>query len=549
MAYAAPTLDEMFHGLSKAEQVERFEAFKAGMSAIHQKSITAARRGEIAFDPQKGAVIAPNAGDTIASLRGEISKAVSGDQLAAVESALQNIEKDLTLTSPLNNSTSGVTGLVPYNLDPVLSLLVPKELYFRNNTSRVKAIGQALEFRRITGVTNAGVGGVANATGFFQSSSASTAFGGVSLNRPGKISYAADKFVLPFKEFGFSDSVSLQAEFAGQGYTDLRQLSHTALIWAHFLGEERAMLNSTASALNVAGVTPTAANDTTGTGLPATSSSAVVVTFSSAYGETAPISAGTVTNATSGQGVKITYTGTVPVSAVAMNVYVTVSSTVYRASSVSTASGQTALAFAVYAAGVPSGDNSFPNTSGTALGYDGIINTIANNGGYVANNYGSISAVAEPGAFAQDAFISLYNSVMADPEAIVTTAAIRRAIAKSIQTSTSSQVANYRLTYETGSDGVRLGSLVSGIQNEATGSMVDLVTHRFMPAGVAVVLQKQLPFPDSGVSTCWEMHSVVDSLVIDWPQIGLTYDSSTYSLNTLAGRAPAWSGVITGLTA
>jgi len=309
------------------------------------------------------------------------------------------------------------------------------------------------------------------------------------------------------------------------------------------------MLNSTASALNVAGVTPTAANDTTGTGLPATSSSAVAVTFSSSYGETAPISAGTVTNATAGQGVKITYTGTVPASAVAMNVYVTVSSTVYRASSVSTASGQTALAFAVYAAGVPSGDNSFPNTSGTGLGYDGIINTIANNGGYVANNYGSISAVAEPGAFAQDAFISLYNSVMADPEAIVTTAAIRRAIAKSIQTSTSSQVANYRLTYETGSDGVRLGSLVSGIQNEATGSMVDLVTHRFMPAGVAVVLQKQLPFPDSGVSTCWEMHSVVDSMVIDWPQIGLTYDSSTYSLNTLAGRAPAWSGVITGLTA
>ena len=131
--------------------------------------------------------------------------------MAAVESAIANIEKDLTLVSPLNNSTSGVTGLVPYNLDPVLSLLVPKELYFRNKTARIKAVGQALEFRRITGVSNAGVGGVADALGgagsangggFFSSGSATNAFGGVSLNRPGKISYAADKFVLPFREFG-----------------------------------------------------------------------------------------------------------------------------------------------------------------------------------------------------------------------------------------------------------------------------------------------------------------------------------------------------------
>ena len=97
--------------------------------------------------------------------------------------------------------------------------------------------------------------------------------------------------------------------------------------------------------------------------------------------------------------------------------------------------------------------------------------------------------------------------------------------------------------------GFTIGSVVTAIANEATGKLVDILAHRFMPAGVAVILQNQLPFPDSGVSNCWEQHSVVDSMVIDWPQIGFTYDVSSYSLQTLAGRAPAWSGVLTNIVA
>ena len=538
MAYAAPTIDQLFGGLPAEQRVERFEAYKSALSAVHNKSLAAAREGRIEFDPQKGAVISES---PVARFRNDISKAVSGDQLAGIESALANIEKDLTLTSPLNNSTSGVTGLVPYNLDPVLSLLVPKELYFRNSVSRIKSIGQALEFRRITGVTNAGVGGVASVPGFFQSSSASTSFGGVSLNRPGKIAYAADKIVLPFQEFGYSDSVSMQAEFAGQGYVDLRSLSHTSLLWAHMLGEERAILNGSAVALSVSGLTFTGAADATGSGLPA-GSSTVQVTLSNSQGETAPLSAGTIT-AVAGQGAKVTWTGTIDNNALAINIYVTNGSNTYKATTPVTQSAVTGLAF-VASPAPAAADSTWSYTGSTGLSYDGIINTIINGGGYVNNAGGAVSST-EPGAVFQDALVSLFNSVMADPEAIVTTAAVRRALAKSIQTQAST--ASYRLNYETGSDGVVVGSLVKGIENEATGRMVELATHRFMPVGTAVVLTKQLPFPDSGVSACWEMHNVVDSMIIDWPQIGMTYDTSSYSLQTLAGRAPAWSGVISGL--
>jgi len=231
MALAAPSLDQMFSGLPADEQVKRFEAYKSALSTVQSNTLAAHRRGEISFDPQRGINKSVSTANRVAELTNEITKAVSGDQLAAVQSSLDglaDLQKDLTLTSPLNSSISGVSGLVPYDLDPVLSLLIPKELYLRNSIARIKAQGQALEFRRITGLSNAGVGGVGQTSSFFSSTSASTSFGGVSLNRPTKITYAADKIVKSFVEQGLSDSVSLQASFAGQGYTDLLSC-HTRL--------------------------------------------------------------------------------------------------------------------------------------------------------------------------------------------------------------------------------------------------------------------------------------------------------------------------------
>jgi len=553
MTIAAPSLDQMFHGLPADEQVKRFEAYKSALSTVQAQTLNSARRGELSFTPTVGITKSVSAASKIEELKTEITKAVSGDQLAAVESSLAglaDLQKDLTLTSPLNSTISGVSGLVPYNLDPVLSLLIPKELYLRNSTARIKAQGQALEFRRITGVSNAGVGGVANLSTFFNSTSASTSFGGVSLNRPTKITYAADKIVKSFVEQGVSDSVSLQAEFAGAGFSDLRQLSHTALIWAHFLGEERNMLNAVSTALSTSGLTFTASNDTTGTGLPATSSSAVYVTLSSAYGETAGVSAGTVTNATAGQGVKVAISGTVPYSAVAVNIYVVVSGTTYKTTTPLLSSAVAGLGYSSITGTYPSTDGSYNSSaagSNSATGYDGFISTFAQSGGYQKQFNGSVSAQNEAGGFLQDAFISLFNSTMADPEVVITTAAIRRALAAAIQTNSSN--AAYRLNYQTGDNGVVLGSLVNALQNEATGTMVELVTHRFMPAGVAIVHQKQLPFPDSGVSQTVEAHNVVDSMIIEWPQIGFSYDISSYTYGSLAFRAPAWSGIVTGLTA
>jgi len=554
MALAAPSLDQLFSGLPADEQVKRFEAYKSALSTIHASTLNGARRGEISFDPQRGITKSASTASRIEELKTEITKSVSGDQLAAVQSSLDGLAdltkagSEWTLTNPLNSTVSGVSGLVPYDLDPVLSLLIPKELYLRNSTARIKAQGQALEFRRITGLSNAGVGGVGNTSSFFNSNTASTSFGGVSLNRPTLITYAADKIVKSFVEQGLSDSVSLQAEFAGQGYTDLRQLSHTSLLWSHFLAEERNLMNAVSTALPTSGLgTVTGAVDATGSGLPGSGTGTVQVTLSSAYGETAPVSAGTITCA--GTGAKVTWTGSAPYGAVAVNIYVTVGSTVYRASTVSLASGVTGLAFATYAAGVPSSDGSY-NTyaagSNSGTGYDGFVSTLSSLGGYQAQFNNTVASQSEPAGFVQDALVSLYNSTMADPEVIFTSANVRRALSKALQSQQSST--SYRFNYQTGSDGVNIGAMVTGVANEATGTMLDLVTHRFIPQGTMVIHQKQLPFPDSGVAQTVEVHNVVDSMILEWPQIGFTYDLSSYTYGTVAFRAPAWSGIITGIT-
>jgi hypothetical protein len=559
MALTAPSINELFAGVPESERLDRFEAYKAALSACHQKALTGASRGEIRFERNVGIVKSGQA-----AVMDVIEKSVSPEQLAAVQSALAttDINKEWTLTNPLQGAPYTSIGLVPYDLQPALELLIPKTFILRNSIARVGAVGQALEFRRILGVSNARVGGVANLNTFFNSNTNTQSFNGVTLNRPNLISYSADRIVKPYVEQGVSDSVSLQAEFAGKGYTDLRQLSHTSAIWAHMLGEENNMLNAVSTALNISGASATAATDSTvtGSGLPSTSSAAVLVTFSSAAGESQAFSAGTVSGS-AGAGVKLTSLVGVPAGTIAINIYVTVSSSsYYKGTTVlnNGASPTTFVSIGSTSAVLPStsADNGSANGNvfggGTAVGtsgYDGFISTFLTDSETGATAYkaavNGYLSTAEPGAEFQNAFVSLFNSVQADPDWIITTAAIRRELAKSIQQQGSPT--GYRLNYETGSDGFTIGSVVTAIANEATGKLVDVIAHRFMPAGVALVHSTQLPFPDSGVSTTVTANNVVDQMVIEWPQIGMSYDLSTYTYGTLAFHAPAWSGVLTGI--
>ena len=550
MAFTAPSIDQLFGGLPAEQRLDRFEAYKSALSVCQSNSLRAAKTGSVSFNGNS-LVKSASVEERIGEIRDLVTKGMSAEQIGDITSALDRVQdvtktsSEWTLTNPLNNSTSGVTGLVPYDLEPALALLVPRSFILRNSTSRIGGIGQAYEFRRILGVTNSNTGGVPNMSTFFNPTGTQAQFGPVTLNRPAKIQYAADKIVLSHVNQGVSDQVDLTAQFAGQGYTDLRQLSHTSTIWAHMLGEERNMLNGRASVINISGVTATAVTDTgtTGTGLPSLTSAPVLLTFSSSAGESQAISAGTIASGSTGNGIKLSALSSVPAGTIAINTYVTVSAGVYYKGTTVLTNGNSPTTFASVSA-LPS--TSADNGSGNSLGYDGYVSTLTNPalaGNVVALN--STLSQSVPGNDFQSVFYNLYSSVIADPDMILTTASIRKALAASIQQE--GTPTGYRLNYQTGSDGVTIGSVVTAIQNESTGKMVDVVAHPYMPAGVALVHSKTLPFPDSGVSETVQVVNVQDMIVLEWPQIQLSWDISTYQYGTLAFRAPAWSGAITNI--
>ena len=556
MAFAAPKVDELFGGLPAEQRVDRFEQFKSVMAECQSRSIRNAQSGATMFVRGEGIVKSANAGTDLDALRSEMTtKAMTPDQAADVQTALDRLaelNKDWTLTNPLSSSV-GTFGMVPYDLDPALALLVPRSFVVRNTVARVGGIGQAKEYRRITGVSNSGTGGVANLNTFFSSASVTSTWdnGNITRNRPAHINYAADRHVVSYTEQGVSDAVSMQSQFAGQGYADLRQLSHTAALWAHMIGEERNLITARGTATGytgalatpvIGGFTSAAATTTGGTLVGGTDTLYFKVTYDSGFGETVASAEGSRAVSGSNNSVTISAPSSLPAAAVRWWVYSGTTTGVYTSKTAVVGNVATILS-----AGSGSFTPSGTGASANAAAYDGLIATYTDTtqSGYVKRLNGTLST-SEPGAEFQDAFSSLFSSVIGDPDAILTDGATRRALARAIQQS-GGTATGYRINYD-GGDGVSIGSVVTGLVNETTGKLVDVVASPYIPAGVALVWTKSLPFPDSGVTTTTEVANVQDMMVIEWPVTSLNYELSTYQYGTMLHRAPAWSGAITGIT-
>ena len=142
---------------------------------------------------------------------------------------------------------------------------------------------------------------------------------------------------------------------------------------------------------------------------------------------------------------------------------------------------------------------------------------------------------------------NLYNSVKADPDEILMNGSDRKQLSDAIKGSAN---ANYRLQIsQDEATGVTFGSVVNGIVNETTGKSLDITVHPWLPQGVAPVLSYTLPIPDTEVSDVWANYLVQDYLGIQWPVTQFAYEFSTYFRGTFFCSAPAWNGIVSGITA
>ena len=478
--------------------------------------------------------------------------------LASQRMAMQEIQKDITLTSPLS------TSFAAFDLEAPSKLLTPRPTPLRNKLPRKKGVGTSHRVKRITGYTGTGTGGIGNTwPGITESTT--TAFGSISYERGPKISYAADDLVLPYNSYSLSDSVSFDANFSGLGYQDLRQLSSTSTLYATMLMEERMLLmaRGTASGYSGALTAPTFA-------LASPVASSQTALAANTYYVNVTADAGI-----SGSGFGESILGTEASTAVASGdvLTVTVSTAVAGALGyniyVGTATGAANLKYqgtlkgtgtftiqgatatnltgnnAAFTTSGAAASRASADTSAYATGYDGILPTVlGSNSGY-NNSINSTFSTSNPGVEYQTVFSRLYDAVKADPDEIFLNGADRKQLSDAIK---NGSTANYRLNLTQTETGDYVGgAVIGGLHNEITGKLVPMTVHPWLPQGVSPVLSYTLPIPDTEVSDVWSNFMVQDYMGIQWPVNQFAYEFSTYFRGTFFCTAPAWNGAVSGI--
>jgi hypothetical protein len=562
---------EMFSdATSTTERGDRLEALKEALNAAVERrdsgkdSFRAAPRSGDGYDGSPIGIIKGAGSDAraraerlemLADKFGSVTKSLGAEEQNQVTAALAELRemqgdfaKDITVSSPGN--------LHPYDLEEPAKQLVPRFSPLRNEIARTKGQGTAREYRRILGYTNTGMGGVPDQSIFFNSESDTGAptFGQLALRRGQKIEYAMDVKTLSYVEASVSDMVTWKAQFTNLGFESSRALSQMALLWAHMLGEEKAILYSRGSSSNGYGgaIAAPAAVTAVGTATGGSIGAAtyyVKVTARGGGGESVA-STEVNTGALSGSTNLITITvGTEPVGSLGYNLYVGTASGAETFQTSFVGNSYTLLSYATGGAAAPTAD-----TTSNANGYDGFLTVLADptQAGYVgrvnAPLYvaGSTTGVGDKPF--QDACAALYANVYADPDEIWLNAVQRRELADWVRSDTTG-ASSYRIMLQEGDSGMTIGGMVSGIMNESspTDKIMDLRVHPYMPSGCAFIRSRTLDIPNSGIGDTSQVIAVQDYMSVDWPEIQFTYDSSTYWYGSLCHYAPKWSAGLFGL--
>jgi hypothetical protein len=565
MAISQVKASDLFSDASNAKDAAlRNEEFNSelnksiGNSVTDPSAIMAIKSGSATF--------AQAAGDPVAVLEAAVAnKSLTPDALGALNNALasqrmamQDIQKEISLTSPLS------TSFAAFDLEAPAKMLTPRPTPLRNKIARKKGVGTSHRQKQILGYTGTGTGGVGNTwPGITQSSTAT--FGSINYERGPIISYAAQDLILPYNSYSLSDSVTFDANFSAMGYQDLRQLSSTSTLYATMLMEERMMLMARGTASGYSGALAAPATVTLSSPVAATGQTAIAAATyyvyvtanagisSSGFGESI-VSTVQSTAVASGDVLGISWTAVT--GAIGYNIYVGTSTGTANCTFQGTAQGTSAVIqgagtvgltgnnFALTTTGAAA-SRANADTSAYATGYDGILPTVLGSSSGYNNTINSTFSTSNPGVEYQTVFYNLYNNVKADPDEILINGADRKQLSDSIK---NGSTANYRLNLtQTESGDYVGGATIGGLYNEITGKMVPLTVHPWLPQGVSPVLSYTLPIPDTEVSDVWANYMVQDYMGIQWPVTQFSYDFSTYFRGTFFCSAPAWNGAVSGI--
>ncbi len=363
--------------------------------------------------------------------------------------------------------------------------------------------------------------------------------------------------------WGLSDQVSFQAEFQGTGFDDLRTLSNSALLWSTLLVDERLILfgrgttgNGYAGALGTPGsvtVQAVSASMAPGGTSSLQDSTTYWVSVAADAGDLlgtngysmhqGPATVAASVTVAGGQAIQVTIGTDVP-GALGYNLYV---------SSVNSAASLYYQGRTGYNVGyITSAPTAGPyvlsgggDQSAVGTNFDGLLTACAASGGINVRLNSGFSSTS-PGSEYQGIFGQLYESVKGDPETLLMNGFDRAQLSNALISNAAN--AAYRVMITTDVQGnVKAGTVVTSLLNETTGSEVNIMVHPFMPQGVSLVRQETLPIPQSNVSETSYFAMVQDMMILQWPAIQLTYDSSSFQVGTLCNIASPWQATVSGI--
>ena len=479
------------------------------------------------------------------------------------DTALSNILAKSTFAQ----SASATSGLTYYDLELGAKLLYPVLTPLRNMIPRVSGKGgiQAA-WRGITGINTSGIRlGVS---------------GG---NRGGVMAVTTQDYTAAYKGLGLEGSVDFEAQYAGQGFDDIRAIAAQTLLESVMIGEEQMILGGDGSVALGTTPTPTVAAVTSGGALADATYSVIAVAItldgylngsvaggiqaqitrtnadasSDTFGGGAAQQSGAATAAVSGGSGAGSVTAKVAVvkGAVAyawfwgaagsekLGAITTINSYVITAAAAGT---QTALSLGT-------ADN-----SQNALAFDGLLALAAKSG---SNSYIASQAVGTLGTGTpltgdgaggiteiDTALKSFWDNYRLSPDTIWCNSQEALNISKKIQVGTSTG-AN-RIVFNMDRDNIGGGVMVRSYLNRfsmAGGSNIDIKIHPNMPAGTILFTTAKLPYPLSNVGNVMQIRTRQDYYNIAWPLRSRKYEQGVYADEVLQHYFTPSMGIINNI--
>ena len=123
----------------------------------------------------------------------------------------------------------------------------------------------------------------------------------------------------------------------------------------------------------------------------------------------------------------------------------------------------------------------------------------------------------------------------------------RLQLSNAILNNGSNSAYNVFVDNSSGMGNVKVGTVVSTIMNQVTGTAVEVNVHPWLPQGNTIIRSVQLPLPDANISETFAMALPQDYAAIVWAPQQFTWDSSTITIGTLCSYAPSYSALLQGI--